>query len=232
MKIKKSLLAAAACAGLGYAIGCINPAYVVGLRNGYDIRKKGSGNAGATNMMLLEGKKAGAFVMAFDISKATVAVGLCRSLFPGFRSAGETAGAACILGHMFPAGLNFRGGKGLACLGGTILAFGVNDFAVTLFLSSVLLLSTKYLCLVPISASVFYPVYHGLQSGNWQGAAILGTVALPIFAKHIENLRRIAQGKELRLDFLWNRDEELARIGWVSDEELARSRSERSKDKE
>lgn len=225
MKIKKKLLAAAACAAVGYNLGGVNPAYVVGLRNGYDIRMKGSGNAGATNTMLLEGKKAGIFVMAFDISKAAVSVSLCRRLFPGFASAGETAGTACILGHMFPARLNFHGGKGLACLGGTILAFGVEDFALALFMSSVLLLSTKYLCLVPISASVLYPIYHGMTSGNWEGAAILGTVALPIFAKHLENLRRIAEGKELRVNFLWDRDEELARIGWVSEEELERHKN-------
>lgn len=81
MKINKPLSAALAAAALGYAIGNLNPAYVMGLRKGYDIRKKGSGNAGATNLMILEGKKAGAFVMCFDISKAAVSVGLARKLF-------------------------------------------------------------------------------------------------------------------------------------------------------
>lgn len=214
MKINKALTAALAAAGMGYAIGNINPAYVMGLRRGYDIRKKGSGNAGATNLMLLEGKKAGAFVMAFDISKAAVSVGLSRSLLPKLRSAGELAGAGCIFGHMYPALMNFRGGKGLACLGGVILAFGVHDFLLTLFLESVLLMATRYLCLVPITASVFYPVYHGIMSGNWEGAAILGTVALPIFKKHRENLERIREGKELKVDFLWDKDSELERIGW------------------
>ena len=214
MKINKALTAALAAAGMGYAIGNINPAYVMGLRRGYDIRKKGSGNAGATNLMLLEGKKAGAFVMAFDLSKAAVSVGLSRSLLPKLRSAGELAGAGCIFGHMYPALMNFRGGKGLACLGGVILAFGVHDFLLTLFLESVLLMATRYLCLVPITASVFYPVYHGIMSGNWEGAAILGTVALPIFKKHRENLERIREGKELKVDFLWDKDSELERIGW------------------
>ena len=214
MKIHKKAAAAVAAAGIGYAIGNINPAYVLGLRKGYDIRKKGSGNAGATNLMLLEGKKAGAFVMAFDISKAAVSVGLSRSLLPKLRSAGELAGAGCIFGHMCPALMNFRGGKGLACLGGVILAFGVHDFLLTLFLESVLLMATRYLCLVPITASVFYPVYHGIMSGNWEGAAILGTVALPIFKKHRENLERIREGKELKVDFLWDKDSELERIGW------------------
>lgn len=156
MKINKPLSAALAAAGLGYAIGNLNPAYVMGLRKGYDIRKKGSGNAGATNLMILEGKKAGAFVMCFDISKAAVSVGLARKLFLQSKYAGEAAGAACVLGHMYPALMHFRGGKGLACLGGVILAFGVHDFLTTLFLESVLLMATRYLCLVPITGSIFF----------------------------------------------------------------------------
>ena len=143
-----------------------------------------------------------------------MSVGLSRSLFPKLRSAGEIAGTGCIFGHMYPALMNFRGGKGLACLGGVILAFGVHDFLLTLFIESVLLMATRYLCLVPITASVFYPVYHGIMSGNWEGAAILGTVALPIFKKHRENLERIREGKELKVDFLWDKDSELERIGW------------------
>lgn len=138
MKMNKKLLQTAASAAIGYATGMLNPAYVIGLRKGYDIRKKGSGNPGASNTIILEGKKAGLFVMAFDISKAAVAVSLSRRLFPKYDCAGETAGTACVLGHMFPATLGFRGGKGLACLGGEILAFSLHDFATMLFFESVL----------------------------------------------------------------------------------------------
>ena len=218
MKINRPLSAALAAAGLGYAIGNINPAYVMGLRRGYDIRKKGSRNAGATNLMILEGKKAGAFVMCFDISKAAVSVGLARKLFAHSSLAGEAAGAACILGHMYPALMHFRGGKGLACLGGVILAFGVNDFLATLFLESLLLMATRYLCLVPITGAVFYPVYHGIERGDWRAAAILGLVTLPMLSKHIENLKRIKEGRELRLDFLWDRAGELDRIGFSEED--------------
>lgn len=214
MKINKAMTAALAAAGMGYTIGNINPAYVMGLRKGYDIRKKGSGNAGATNLMILEGKKAGAFVMCFDISKAAVSVGLARKIFKQSKYAGEAAGAACILGHMYPALMHFRGGKGLACLGGVILAFDVNDFLATLFLESLLLMATRYLCLVPITGSIAYPIYHGIERGDWRAAAILGTVTVPMLSKHVENLRRIRQGKELKLDFLWDRDGELDRIGF------------------
>lgn len=211
MEQTKNALRALACAGFGYALGEINPAYLQGMRKGYDIRKKGTGNAGATNTMLLEGKLAGAFVMLFDIGKAAVSVSLCRKLFPKYRSAGELAGTSAILGHMFPAAMGFRGGKGLACIGGTILALG--DFPVMLGFAAAVLAKTRYLCAVPISASVFYPVYHGLMSGNWQGAAILGTVAVPVFAKHTENLRRISEGRELKIDFVWDREGELKRTG-------------------
>lgn len=157
MKINKKLLQAAASAAIGYATGMLNPAYVIGLRKGYDIRKKGSGNPGASNTIILEGKKAGLFVMAFDISKAAVAVSLSRRLFPKCDCAGETAGTACVLGHMFPATLGFRGGKGLACLGGEILAFSLHDFAIMLFFESVLLMATRYICLVPITLSMAEP---------------------------------------------------------------------------
>lgn len=214
MKLNHKIATALAAAGIGYAIGNINPAYIVGLRKGYDIRKRGSGNPGATNLMLLEGKKAGAFVTAFDISKAAVSVGLARNLFPRCKSAGELAGAGCVIGHMYPVLMKFRGGKGLACLGGVILSFGVNDFLLSLFFESILLLATRYLCLVPVTASALYPVYHGVTSGNWEGAAILGSLALPIFNKHRENFERIKSGKELKLDFLWDKDGELERIGW------------------
>lgn len=214
MKLNHKIATALAAAGIGYAIGNINPAYIVGLRKGYDIRKRGSGNPGATNLMLLEGKKAGAFVTAFDISKAAVSVGLARNLFPRCKSAGELAGAGCVMGHMYPVLMKFRGGKGLACLGGVILSFGVNDFLLSLFFESILLLATRYLCLVPVTASALYPVYHGVTSGNWEGAAILGSLALPIFNKHRENFERIKNGRELKLDFLWDKEGELERIGW------------------
>lgn len=217
MKITKTMKQALAAFGIGTAAGMLNPAYAIGLMKGYDIRKMGSRNPGASNVIILEGKKAGAFVMAFDMSKAAAAVKLSRRIFPEFKSAAETAGTASILGHMFSPLMKFRGGKGLACLGGTILAFGLRDFATMLASEIILLGATRYICLVPITASVAYPIYHGITSGNKQGAAILGTAALPIFLKHRENLERIKQDREFKVDFLWNRDAELQRTGWAAE---------------
>lgn len=217
MKLSKRLLASLGAAAMGYAVGNINPAYIVGLRRGYDIREKGSGNPGATNLMILEGKKAGVFAMVFDVTKAAVSVTLARRIFKSSKYAGECAGAGCTLGHMYPALMHFDGGKGLACMGGVIIANGMQDFLLMLFSESTLLLATRYLCLVPITGAVFYPIYHAIERHDWKAGAILGTVTIPVISKHRENLKRIREGKELKLDFLWDKDSELERTGWMDE---------------
>ena len=70
------------CILLGYAVGCINPAYLIGKLRGFDIRRSGSGNAGASNALITMGKAAGVFSMLFDIAKAVFVTQLCAALFP------------------------------------------------------------------------------------------------------------------------------------------------------
>ena len=114
------------CALLGYLLGCINPAYLIARARGFDIRSRGSGNAGASNAVITMGKAAGVFSAIIDIFKAWLAVCLATRYFTalsvgGIPVAGEIAGVACILGHMFPFFMAFRGGKGFACMAGMIL---------------------------------------------------------------------------------------------------------------
>ena len=59
---------------------------------------------------------------------------------------------------------------------------------------------------------------HGAEAAKWKGSAILGSVAVPVLLKHIESLRRIAEGKEFKIDFLWDKEGELERTGWVEEE--------------
>ena len=205
------------CITISYLIGCINPAYFIARIKGFDIRESGSGNAGGSNALITMGRLIGVFCMIFDIFKAYFAVMLAGKLCGSFTYAYVVSTVSCIFGHIFPFYLRFRGGKGLACLGGTILAFGAADFSLMLFIELSLLLATKYLCYVPMSASVLYPIYRGLSTGNWEGAAILGSVAPPIFAKHLENLKRISEGKEFKVSFLWDKQGELERTGWISE---------------
>jgi len=208
----KTICEALACILLGYLIGCISPSYLIGKKKGYDIRTSGSKNAGASNTVIMAGKKAGLFVALFDILKAALAWKLCRKWFIYLRLAGILGGVACIFGHMYPVFLGFRGGKGLACLGGVCLAFEPKVLLLMLGIAIFIGVVTNYVCIVTVSMSVIFPVYYGAVTGDAAGFMLLMLPAVPIFMKHMENFRRIREGKELRLSYLLNKDKELARI--------------------
>ena len=202
---------------IGYAMGCLSPSFLIGKLHGIDVREEGSGNAGASNTMIMVGKMAGLTVALLDILKAALAWWICQALFPGLGIAGPIAGAAAILGHMYPVTLHFHGGKGLACIGGVVLAYSPRTLLMLLGVALLIGIVTRYVAIVTVSMSVIWPLYYGLATALWVGAAILAVPAVPIFCKHMENFRRIRTGEELRLSFLWNRDGELARIGHQDD---------------
>lgn len=198
---------------VGYALGCFSPSFWIGKSHGYDVRQEGTGNAGASNTVIMAGKMAGFSVAMLDILKAATAWWLCTGLFPAFPLAGPIAGVAAIFGHMYPVQLHFHGGKGLACMGGVVLAYHPKALLLMLAIALVIGILTRYVAIVTVSMSVIWPLYYGLATAFWLGAAVLMLPSLPIFCKHLENFHRIRNGEELRLSFLWNREGELARIG-------------------
>lgn len=206
------MLKALLCILMGYAVGCINPSYLIGKHRGIDIRTTGSGNAGASNALILMGKKIGFISAIFDIAKATLVYYLADHLFPTLAWAGVLAGSACILGHIFPATMHFKGGKGLACLGGVILAFDWRVFCILLTVELVLVLLVDYICVAPITASIIFPILYGVLIGDLWGALILCVPGVAILFKHIENLERIHAGTEAHFSLLWKRDKELERV--------------------
>lgn len=201
------------CALIGYLLGSINPAYLIVRRKGYDVRTEGSGNAGASNALIIAGKAAFLAVVALDVLKAWTSCRICRGLFPALTAAEQIGGAACVLGHLFPFTLGFRGGKGLACQGGVILFWSWRWFLVLLGAAILLAVVTKYVCFVSPTVSIAYPLIFWWRTGFLAGAVVLLTPALPIILKHLENFRRIRTGQEARLSFLWDRDAELERLG-------------------
>ena len=198
----------------GYLVGCINPSYIIGKLKGFDIRKSGSRNAGGSNALITMGKLIGVLCMVFDILKAFAIIGITVALFPDVPYLYSITGVACILGHMFPFYMGFKGGKGLACLGGMILAFNWKVFVVMLLLELVLAIVIDYLCVVPITASIAYPAVYGVMTGNVVGALIIVVATVAMVLKHMENLKRIKQGTELHFSYLWskNKESEKARI--------------------
>ena len=110
---------------IGYLLGCIQSAYILGrLAGKIDIREHGSGNAGASNITSTLGLKFGVIVGLVDILKGFFAVQIVRWIYPGNLELAYLAGLMAIVGHMFPFFLKFRGGKGVATLAG--MMFGVN----------------------------------------------------------------------------------------------------------
>ncbi len=200
------------CAVLGYVLGIINPAYIFGRLNGFDIRRFGSGNAGATNATMIMGKATGVVCMLLDVLKGFVAYKIAARLFPSLIFAGVFAGVACILGHIFPAWMGFAGGKGLASLLGVMLAHNWKLFIVLLIAEILLVLMIGYICVMALSLSVIFPAAYMIGTGDLIGMCVLAILIPVVVYKHLPNIKRILQGKELRISWLWNAKAEEARV--------------------
>ena len=143
---------------IGYALGCLSPSFLIGKLHGIDVRVAGSGNAGASNTVIMVGKMAGLTVALLDILKAATAWWLCQGLFPGLEVAGPIGGTAAILGHIYPVTLHFHGGKGLACIGGVVLAYSPRTLLFLLGVALLIGVLTRYVAVVTVSMSVIWPL--------------------------------------------------------------------------
>ncbi len=183
---------------IGYLLGSSNMAIYLSRAKGVDLRAGGSGNPGASNTVSLMGWKAGALVALHDIGKAFLAVWLCKKLFPTLGYAGAAAGAACVIGHIFPFYMRFRGGKGFASYYGMI--WGLNwRFAIAIGIAIiVVVLITDYIVVGTMTTVIAYPAFCALRS-NYVLALMVGAVTLLIIWKHRSNLVRIANGTEIKV---------------------------------
>lgn len=184
---------------LGYLLGCSSMAYYIGRFKKTDIRTAGSGNLGASNATVLFGWSAGVAVALHDIGKAVIAVIAAKWLFPQLEYAGAAAGVACVLGHIFPFYLGFRGGKGLASYFGMVLAL---NWKLALIIGAVIVLATlitDFISVGALSSIVVAPVYTFFTTHNLILVAILGVATVVMFLKHWENIIRIAKGQEIGL---------------------------------
>ena len=208
-----NLIIAFFCILIGYFIGNFSPAFLFGKTKGYDMRKEGSGNLGATNAFLLVGRHAFFITAALDILKAFLAWKICENLFPEMPVAGPLGGVACIIGHMYPVLLGFHGGKGLAALGGAVLAWRWQWFFLLLGIAILLAFGARYVCLVAPTMSLVFPGCYYWKTGFLPGMLVLLLPAVPIFMKHWENFANIYHGTEMRTSFIWDKEAELKRIG-------------------
>ncbi len=183
-------LAAAVIAA--YLIGNISPSIIMAKMKGIDIRKEGSGNAGATNALRVMGKKAGLITFVVDILKGTVAVAL------GSIIAGHLGGVLCVIavfcGHVWPVFFGFRGGKGVATAFGALL--GLNPLMAVSVLAVVVIfvLITKRMSVGSILGAASFPFISFFMERDF---VPFGTVlAVIVIVKHRGNIKRLIRGEE------------------------------------
>ena len=90
--------------------------------------------------------------------------------------------------------------------------FDIRVFGALLLAEIIVLVITNYLCFVPITASAAFPVIYGIMRWDLWGALIFAAIAVVMFFKHVENLKRIKGGQEARFSYLWSKDEEVVRM--------------------
>ena len=201
-----ALYVALACllpAVIGYLLGSINTAVLIS-RTFYheDIRTKGSGNAGMTNMMRNYGRGAAAATLIGDMLKTAISVVIGALLVA--ESGMYVAGFFSIIGHVYPVFFGFRGGKGVASMAALVLCTEPLAFFILIFMFICIVAATKFLSLGSIMAAMMYPlilnrVYILIRDSA--GVPIVPTVVsfllmVLVVAKHRENIQRLLKGTE------------------------------------
>ena len=186
-------------AAIGYGIGQLSPAALISKLKNKDLRENGTGNLGATNTMLVFGKAYGIAVMIFDVLKAYIAIKIAKALFPKFVFAGLAAGCFSVIGHIFPAYLNFRGGKGVATFAGMMLAYDIRVLLGLLLVAIIIMVVTDTGYYGPVSAMILFTAWLFLKAKSisvFGGVAAVGGL---IIYKHKENFINAKEGKEIRV---------------------------------
>ncbi len=196
---------------LAYFLGSIPTAVWVGKWFfGIDIRTKGSGNAGATNVIRVLGLKAGIPVLLFDVFKGWAALQLIH-LFPvphptetGMALLQIGLGILVVLGHVFPVFAGFRGGKGVATLLGVGIALFPTASWISLGIFMLVFVLFRYVSLASLITAILFPFIQLLLLGQHEAIplTILAiSVAVFIPLTHRKNILRLIHGTESKLSF-------------------------------
>ena len=202
---------------IAYLIGSVNFSIIISKKiAGFDVREKGSGNAGTTNMLRSVGKKAAAITLVCDILKGVVSIGLAIIIGNISKNLDkelllQIAGISVVLGHTFPIFFGFKGGKGVATSLGVLLMSNWQLGLICLVFALVLMILTKMVSLGSCAAAILFPVltlfinehYTVLTEGKNGNVYFVYSVILAIIVlyNHRENIKRILNGTENKLSF-------------------------------
>ena len=196
---------------IAYLIGSINFSVILSKKMaGFDVRDKGSGNAGTTNMLRSVGKKAAAITLVCDILKGVVAILLAmlmNKISPNSNGAllVQIAGVAVILGHTFPIFFKFKGGKGVATSLGVLIMSNWQIGLICLVFALILIILTQMVSVGSMAAAILYPVLTIFIPQNYiiPGNYIIYSIVLAVIIvfNHRENVKRLLSGTENRISF-------------------------------
>ncbi len=208
------ILSRGICLAIGYIFGLFQTGYIYGKAHNVDIRQQGSGNAGTTNALRTLGWKAGLITFIGDLGKAMLAMLVAWLLFhekypDGVKLLEMYAGFGAVLGHNFPFYLKFKGGKGIACTSGFILAFCpfMAPICLILFIGAVVI--TRYVSLGSILVVVsFFIQLMIFGQMDWlkvnpdlllEVYVVGGLFSILALWRHRANIRRLLSGTENKL---------------------------------
>ena len=185
-----------------YVIGSIPTSYLMGRFKGIDVRKKGSGNVGATNVLRTVGKLPALIVLIVDILKGVLAVTLIASFFynqdmpVNFNVLRALLGISVIVGHNWSVFLKLKGGKGVATSCGVLLVLLPEAAAIAILVFLLVLAITKYVSLGSILLSITVPVVAALMGKELEFILLSVTICILISYRHKSNIKRLLAGTE------------------------------------
>ncbi len=202
---------------IAYFIGSINFSVILSRKMaGFDVREKGSKNAGTTNMLRTVGKKAAFITLICDILKGVVAVLLAfiLGLIIGDTNKAllvQIAGIFVIVGHTFPIFFEFRGGKGVATALGVLITTNYQIGLICLVFALVIMAITRMVSIGSVLAAILFPILTIFIHNNYLVQGVEGIdfgyiiygiiIGLFVCFNHRENIKRILNGTENKLSF-------------------------------
>lgn len=182
---------------IAYLLGTFPSAVMIARSRGIDITTNGSGNPGASNVGRLLGRKLGVLVFVLDGLKGAISVGV-GFVIAGYAGALALACAA-VVGHVFPVTRGFKGGKGVATAGGSVIALYPIIGAAMTVLWLITAKLTKKASLGSLAIAIGFPIAQGIAGRPWGEIVAGASLCAFVIWRHLPNLKRLVHGDELSL---------------------------------
>ena len=183
---------------LGYLVGSVPFAYLLARRRGIDLRREGSGNVGAANVLRTTGTAEAATAVCLDTMKGALAVLIAQRVTTE-PTAAVAAALAAVIAHIHPVWLGFRGGKGAATAAGAFALLSPGAVLIATFVFVAAVWMTRFVSVGSMAAAITLAAT--TAAGGWPGSVVAGATgtALIILYRHRGNLARVIAGTERRI---------------------------------